>query len=98
MLTEAPRMGYKLRGEGPAPYDKQARIIADLIKDCPPEWCGVIHHTSIKESKSLTQRLSHLGLRSRLWSPEPRTGTEAQMEAWHEYRQRVPNAIAACWG
>jgi Rad3-related DNA helicase len=94
---DAPRLGRAAKAKGAAPYDLQAKLIADLIKSAPSTWCGVIHHTSIQGAKTLAQRLGKHDLAGRMWLPPERIGTEAQMEQWAIHKQKVPNAIAVTW-
>lgn len=92
---QAPRLG---RSSSLADYEQHAKIIANAIKACPPDWSGVIHVTRKSESKLLAQRLTHLGLGHRVWTPNEKHGTNEQMEEWTRTK-RNSNAgkIAIAW-
>ena len=94
---DAPKMGRAALRDGQAAWEQQAKMIANLIKDAPQQWSGVIHQTSIIETEALARRLSRLGLEDRVWIPPKGLGTEGQMVAWMVYRRKVPNALALTW-
>lgn len=51
---QAPKIGYKASFED---YQKQAKLIDDIINTHPPEWTGIIHTRSKKQAKELANRL-----------------------------------------
>lgn len=94
---DAPRLGQAAKRKGNAPYDLQADLIARLIQSVPSRWGGVIHHTSIAESRKLADRLARRGLQDRLWMPPQGQGTEQQLASWQAHKKHVPNALAVTY-
>ena len=80
-----------------AAYNLQAELIAQQILDCPKDWAGIIHTTSIAEAKRLAQRLSDRGLADRIWVTPEKTATEKMSWLWHERVKRVPGSICVSW-
>lgn len=82
---KAPKIGQRSTLDD---YDEQARVIAEAILKCPPEWSGVIHITRKAEAGLLGERLARHGLQNRIWIPRENTGTEQQMQDWKRAKRR----------
>jgi len=92
----APSMGRKAT---PADFERQAMLIAKAIKECPPEWSGVIHVTRKTESTLLAERLARHGLGHRIWIPRHDAPTNQQMKDWEKVKRQNPRwgMIAVTW-
>jgi Rad3-related DNA helicase len=90
-----PKIGYS---SSEADLQHQARLIADILLQCPEEWSGFIHTASIKQSHSIANRLSEIdpSLKARVWVPE-RMSSLDKIEAWKTRKMLRPNTIAVSW-
>jgi Rad3-related DNA helicase len=93
---DVPRMGQSAK---PADWDKQADEIAQVLKDCPADWHGIIHVNAKAEARRLHDRLArHRYLAGRLWVPSNEGGTDGQVRDWRAHRERSRNGqIAITW-
>lgn len=94
IALDAPKMG---RGSSEKEKGKQADEIAKAIKECPPDWSGIIHVTAINEAPELAKRLAQRGLEDRVWVSERGMGTDRMVNAWHDRRQKVPGSLNITW-
>lgn len=96
-VLDAPPMGYKTR-EDETVLNKQAKVIADAINECPRDWTGIIHVTRKTEAVALAGRLAQHGIPAwRLWTPNPTAGTEKSIADWKREKQRTSGALAVTW-
>lgn len=96
LALDAPPMGNTSTSKDPNLYNKQADLIAGLIRDCPSDWYGLIHTTSKAKAYNLAERLSCRGLGERVWVT-PQTSTDEQMRQWELHKQKSKGAIALAW-
>lgn len=90
---DVPRLGQKSKAED---WSKQAEEIAKLIKNCPSDWNGIIHVTSIEESKRLAERLGKAGLASRVYIAK-RASTNEMVRDWRARMKTHPGSILISW-
>ncbi len=97
-ILDAPRMGRKATTED---FERQADVIADAIKSCPPDWSGIIHVTRKTEARFMTDRLASRGLEDRVWPMTGHDGTQTptnqQIEDWKLIKTQKPGAICISW-
>lgn len=94
LALDVPKMG---RGSSDKEKGKQADEIVKAIKECPPDWSGIIHVTAISEAPELAKRLAQRGLEDRVWVSERGIGTDRMMNAWHDRRRKVPGSLNISW-
>jgi Rad3-related DNA helicase len=75
-----PAMNYK---SSEADKQEQARLIASVLSR---DLCGTIHVSSKAQARELTYRLSSFADYDYFLPPEG-IGTDAQLQAWYDYRQ-----------
>jgi Rad3-related DNA helicase len=92
--SDAPSIGQKTTRAG---YNRQAEIIAAMLRSVPSSWSGVIHCTSKQQAKDLAGRLAQSGFGKRIWLPASGQGTNTQIASWHETKKRQQNALAITW-
>lgn len=101
VYKNCPPMSKTYTDNHPEAWDKQADIIAEIIKECPSDWSGLIHVTRKKEAWLLKQRLDKRGLGARTWAMPGHDGnyvpTGEQVEAWKGRLRKVPNSILLSW-
>ncbi|MBD3251635.1 hypothetical protein GF380_04255 [Candidatus Uhrbacteria bacterium] len=90
----APSIGNKTSRAG---YEKQADIIAKMLRSVPSHWTGVIHVTSKKRAQNLGSMLAMRGLADRIWTPSRGAGTEQQMDEWEKAKQIGKGRLAIAW-
>lgn len=90
---DVPRLGYK---SSHADWECQADQIAKAIRDCPADWYGIIHVTSIAEASRLAERLARRGLQDRVYV-SPRASTEKIVEAWRQRMAQKPGSLLVSW-
>jgi Rad3-related DNA helicase len=96
---DAPRIG---RGSSDKDYDKQAQLIAGMLREVPSEWSGIIHTVSKAQTMAIANRLARNGLQNRIW-PMPQKhngkwlGTNEQLALWHQKKQSMKGAIMVAW-
>ena len=90
-----PKIGFKSSEEA---LDRQAKMIYDILLQCPTEWSGFIHTASVKQSFSIANRLSAMDsdLAKRLWVPS-RESSSAKIESWRTQKMLRPSTIAVSW-
>ncbi len=94
LALDVPRMGHN---SGDKEYSKQADEIAKAIKDCPGNWSGIIHTSSMAEAPRLAERLARRGLQDRVWVAPRGLSTEQMADAWHERARKKPGSININW-
>lgn len=92
---DAPALGRKAE---PSAYEKQADIAAKLLKECDPNWFGIVLVTSKAEAQAVAQRLAKRGYEDRVWViPEKEhgqwVGTDRQTELWQQRKRSKPGSI-----
>lgn len=93
-FKDAPKLGEaSKRDPEQKAFDKQADIMAKLLKALPAEWTGVVHSTSKIEAKKLSGRLAARGFERRVWTP-PDGGTDKQIMAWDAAKRKHAGLIA----
>jgi hypothetical protein len=95
-VLDAPKLNWKSKEED---YERQAEVIAEAIKECPPGWSGLVHVTRISEGPKLAERLVRQGIDpDRIWTRPTSTrrwlGTHELVEDWEQFLARRSNAIA----
>lgn len=94
LALDTPSMGAKCSDKD---KEKQADEIAKAIKECSPEWAGIIHVNAIKEAPELAKRLAKRGLEDRVWVGPSNLGTNQSVLAWHNQCRRNPGSINITW-
>jgi Rad3-related DNA helicase len=94
VALDVPRMGFK---SGDVAFSQQADQIARVIKECPGNWSGIVHTSSISETFKLAERLQRRGLGDRVWTARQGMSTEQMSQAWHEQAKRKPGSINVNW-
>jgi hypothetical protein len=91
----APKIGYN---SSEVDLQQQARMIADIILQCPQGWSGFVHTASVAQSHAIANRLSAMDpqLRERVWVPQ-RMSSLDKIEAWRTRKMLKPNTIAISW-
>ena len=101
IYKECPPMSYTYTQKNPGAFDKQADIIAGILKDYPNEWSGFVHVTRKSEAILLKRRLDKRGLKGRIFSSPGHDGnyvpTSEQLLYWEQCKEKVPNAILVSW-
>lgn len=90
----APGLGRKAT---PKDHAEQARLIAAAIRECPPDWCGVIHVVSKYQAQRLAQNLARYGLDDRIWVTPEGSGTDEMMELWELRKRERRGSLCISW-
>lgn len=90
-----PRLGMK---SPPSAWELQADKIRDGLKQCPPNWHGIIHTTSKSGAQELARKLHKRGLEDRIFVPEVGYGTEQVAKLWNQRMSVHPGSILIYWG
>ena len=92
---DSPKIGYK---SSEADLMQQARIITDIIQQCPSSWSGFVHTASISQSHALANRITALDpeIGNRIWVPD-RESSSAKIQSWETRKMITPNTIAISW-
>jgi Rad3-related DNA helicase len=97
-ILDAPKLNYKSTD---ADFEQQADVIAEAIKGCDPNWCGLVHITRKREARLIAERLANRGLQDRIWVMPGADGiyvpTDKQVTAWEQRKRKVPNSICISW-
>lgn len=90
-----PRLGMK---SPPSAWELQADKIKDGLKQCPPNWHGIIHTTSIKGAQELARKLHSRGLQDRIFVPETGKGTQTIAQTWNQRMDKISGSLLIYWG
>ncbi len=88
-----PRLGYKSTPEEKADH---ARIIADKLNELPEDWTGLIHVTSKKMARDLSDAIERLTSRA-VWLPTEGDGTEQALESFTQFCKYRLGGIGVAW-